>query len=102
MVPKTKTAVVLISGGINSCVTASLAAKRYNLCFLHLSYGQRVEKRELKSYKELVANFNDPQVGVLVENLSFQIKRRQRQKESIYIGDMKSIYESRKVIFILC
>jgi len=57
MVPKNKTAVVLISGGINSCVTASLAAKRYNLCFLHLSYGQRVEKRELKSYKELVANF---------------------------------------------
>jgi 7-cyano-7-deazaguanine synthase len=48
-----KKAVVLVSGGMDSCVTAAIAAKEYQAAFLHLNYGQRTEKRELRAFKDL-------------------------------------------------
>jgi 7-cyano-7-deazaguanine synthase len=51
-----KLAVVLVSGGMDSCVTAAIASKQYEMAFLHLNYGQRTEERELKAFNEL-ANF---------------------------------------------
>lgn len=48
-----KKAIVLVSGGMDSCVTAAVAAKTYEPCFLHLNYGQRTEKRELKAFEDL-------------------------------------------------
>jgi 7-cyano-7-deazaguanine synthase len=33
-------AVVLVSGGMDSCVTAAVAARDYELYFLHINYGQ--------------------------------------------------------------
>ncbi len=53
-----KNAVVLVSGGLDSCVTASIAAKDHNLYFLHTNYGQKTEKRELKSFYDLCDYFN--------------------------------------------
>ncbi|HHE54184.1 MAG TPA: 7-cyano-7-deazaguanine synthase QueC [Caldithrix abyssi] len=46
-------AVVLVSGGLDSCVTAAIAAQDYELAFLHLNYGQRTEKRELKAFNDI-------------------------------------------------
>ena len=42
-------AVVSLSGGMDSCVCAALAARDYEACALHVSYGQRTEARELRS-----------------------------------------------------
>ena len=42
-------AVVCLSGGMDSCVCAALAARNYEPCALHISYGQRTEARELRS-----------------------------------------------------
>ncbi len=42
-------AVVSLSGGMDSCVCAALAAREYEACALHFSYGQRTEARELAS-----------------------------------------------------
>lgn len=49
-------AVVLASGGMDSCVTAAIANQRYEMAFLHLNYGQRTERRELKAFND-VADF---------------------------------------------
>lgn len=49
-------AVVLVSGGMDSCVTAAIAAQTYTLAFLHASYGQRTERRERKAFED-IANF---------------------------------------------
>lgn len=46
-------AVVLASGGMDSCVTAAVASKRHRLALLHVSYGQRTEGRELRAFNEL-------------------------------------------------
>lgn len=48
-----KLAVVLASGGMDSCVTTAIASKDYNLAMLHLNYGQRTESRELKAFHDL-------------------------------------------------
>ena len=40
-------AVVCVSGGMDSAVTAATAARDHELAFLHASYGQRTEGKEL-------------------------------------------------------
>ncbi|MDI6839244.1 MAG: 7-cyano-7-deazaguanine synthase QueC [bacterium] len=49
-------AIVLVSGGIDSCVTAAITNKEYELAFLHINYGQRTQTRELKAFND-IANF---------------------------------------------
>ena len=52
-------AICLVSGGMDSCVTAAIAYKENDeLAFLHVSYGQRTEKRERKSFEALADHFN--------------------------------------------
>jgi 7-cyano-7-deazaguanine synthase len=46
-------AVVCLSGGMDSCVCATLAAQDYEVYALHFSYGQRTEARELRSAEEV-------------------------------------------------
>lgn len=46
-------AVVLVSGGMDSLVTAAIANREYELYALHLNYGQRTEKRELKAFNDI-------------------------------------------------
>jgi 7-cyano-7-deazaguanine synthase len=43
-------AVVLLSGGMDSCVCAALAARGFDTAAVHVSYGQRTEERERKSF----------------------------------------------------
>lgn len=46
-------AVVLLSGGMDSCVCAALAACDSEAAALHVSYGQRTEARELHSFHSI-------------------------------------------------
>jgi 7-cyano-7-deazaguanine synthase len=46
-------AVVLLSGGMDSCVCAALATRDYDAAAVHVSYGQRTEGRERKSFFEV-------------------------------------------------
>src|SRR5713101_4347707 len=43
-------AVVLLSGGMDSCVSAALATRDYEAAAVHVSYGQRTEERERHSF----------------------------------------------------
>ena len=44
-------AVVLLSGGMDSCVCAALAARDHEAAAVHVSYGQRTEQRERRSFE---------------------------------------------------
>ena len=48
-------AVVCLSGGLDSCLCATLAAQKYETYALHVSYGQRTEARELRAAREVTA-----------------------------------------------
>jgi len=51
-------AVVAVSGGLDSCVTAAMANREYELAFVHFNYGQRTEKRELKAFNDIADFYN--------------------------------------------
>jgi 7-cyano-7-deazaguanine synthase len=53
-------AVVLLSGGMDSCVTAAVASQEHRLALLHSSYGQRTEARELRSFQEIADFYQAP------------------------------------------
>ena len=46
-----------MSGGMDSCVTAAIASRSYDIAALHVSYGQRTEERELQSFHALADHF---------------------------------------------
>ncbi len=62
-----KRAVVLLSGGMDSCVCAALAARDYAPAALHISYGQRTEDRERQSFLAICQRL-DIQDKLLVRN----------------------------------
>ena len=46
--------VILVSGGMDSCVTTAIAKNESdNIAFLHANYGQRTEQRELHAFNEI-------------------------------------------------
>jgi 7-cyano-7-deazaguanine synthase len=51
-------AVVLLSGGMDSCVCAAVAARDHNAAALHVSYGQRTEDRERQSFLAICQRLN--------------------------------------------
>jgi len=53
---ETSKAVVLLSGGMDSCVSAAMARERHgagNMALLHAGYGQRTEERERRAFEEI-------------------------------------------------
>src|SRR6059058_6618488 len=64
-------AVCLVSGGMDSCVTAAIAdEENEELAFLHVSYGQRTEARERQAFNELADHFGvTNRLAVSIEHL---------------------------------
>ncbi len=50
-------AVVLASGGMDSCVCATVAHRDYDLAMLHVQYGQRTQARELVAFEAICDHF---------------------------------------------
>jgi len=53
-------AVVLVSGGMDSCVTAAIARAAYDLAFLHVGYGQITERKERDCFRALADFYRVP------------------------------------------
>ena len=66
------TGIVLVSGGMDSCVTAAIAAGRSDdLAFLHISYGQRTEARERKAFNDLADHYGvEKRLDISIEHLA--------------------------------
>jgi 7-cyano-7-deazaguanine synthase len=54
---KQSRAVVLLSGGMDSCVCAALAVRDHEAAAVHISYGQRTEERERQSFLAICQRF---------------------------------------------
>ena len=58
-VEQPRLAVCLVSGGMDSCVTAAIAHEENDaLAFLHVSYGQLTQKRELEAFEAIADHYN--------------------------------------------
>jgi 7-cyano-7-deazaguanine synthase len=56
----TQKAVVLLSGGMDSCVCAAIASQEHgvsNIALLHAGYGQRTESREARAFREIADHY---------------------------------------------
>jgi 7-cyano-7-deazaguanine synthase len=63
-------AIVLVSGGMDSCVTAAMAHEHYELALLHVNYGQRTEDRELRAFNEIADHYQaGKRLTVSIEHL---------------------------------
>jgi 7-cyano-7-deazaguanine synthase len=70
-----KNGIVLVSGGLDSCVTAAVAREKgYSLSFLHINYGQLTEKRELKAFNDIADYYNVTERLVIDVSYFKQIK----------------------------
>lgn len=58
---KNSLAICLVSGGMDSLVSAAMAhTKHSDLAFLHLNYGQKTERRELKAFTDIADFYQVP------------------------------------------
>jgi len=54
-----RVAICLVSGGMDSCVTAAVAHQENDaLAFLHVSYGQLTEQRERQSFEQIADHYD--------------------------------------------
>src|SRR5688572_29617959 len=65
-------AIVLVSGGMDSCVTAAIAGTSgAEPALLHISYGQRTEARERKAFNDIADFYEvDKRLDVSIEHLA--------------------------------
>ena len=65
-------AIILVSGGMDSCVTAAIARKgNDDLAFLHVSYGQLTESRERKAFNDIADHYRiDERLDISIEHLA--------------------------------
>ncbi|MBV9210011.1 MAG: 7-cyano-7-deazaguanine synthase QueC [Acidobacteria bacterium] len=65
-------AVCLVSGGMDSCVTAAIAhEENEELAFLHVSYGQLTEARERRAFEEIADFYSvTKRLAVSIEHLA--------------------------------
>src|SRR5512135_1125123 len=63
-------AIVLVSGGMDSCVCAAIASREYRLALLHVNYGQRTEARELRAFNDIADFYKvEKRLSVSLEHL---------------------------------
>lgn len=64
-------AVVLASGGMDSCVATAMAAREYSLAMLHVNYGQRTQARELRAFNEIAEHYGaERRMVISIEHLA--------------------------------
>ena len=65
-------AICLVSGGMDSCVTAAIAARDgCELALLHVSYGQLTEARERRAFEEIADFYKvEKRLAVSIEHLA--------------------------------
>ena len=67
--------VVLLSGGMDSCVCTAIAREQHgagNVALLHAGYGQRTQKRERRAFEE-IASFYDVSEKLIVQLDHFRV-----------------------------
>ncbi|PIQ09323.1 MAG: 7-cyano-7-deazaguanine synthase QueC [Ignavibacteriales bacterium CG18_big_fil_WC_8_21_14_2_50_31_20] len=82
-----KIAIVAVSGGLDSCVTAAIANNKYDLALAHINYGQRTQERELKAFNDIADFYNAKKRIIIDFNHLAKIGGSSLTDKSIKIND---------------
>ena len=88
-------AVVLLSGGMDSCVCAALAARDYDAAAMHVMYGQRTEERERQAFEAVCERLGIERRMVIRNEALRQIGGSALTDESIAVPRAAGEFEGR-------
>src|SRR4051812_40861549 len=93
-------AVVLLSGGMDSCVCASIARRDHEVAAAHISYGQRTEERERQSFLAICRRLGIPDQLMVRNDALRAIGGSALTDESISVPDAETIGQSIPVTYV--
>ncbi len=64
-------AIILLSGGLDSCVTTAFANEKHDIALLHVNYSQLTESRELKAFYDIAKYYSVPKNKILVTKIDY-------------------------------
>ncbi len=64
-------AIVLLSGGLDSCVTTAIADRKHTIALLHVGYSQRTQSREYKSFRAITYYYKVPESRIFSTKLDY-------------------------------
>ena len=67
-------AIVLISGGLDSCVTTAIANSKHTVALLHVGYSQRTQSREYNSFRAIANYYKVPEARILSTKIEYLSK----------------------------
>ncbi len=70
-IPENDLAVVLLSGGLDSCVTMAIAMQTHNIALLHVGYSQRTQTREYNAFRSISRYYKIPESRTLAIELDY-------------------------------
>jgi 7-cyano-7-deazaguanine synthase len=98
--PQKARAVVLLSGGMDSCVCATLAARGHDAAAVHVSYGQRTEERERQSFLAICRRLNIHDQLMVRNDALRQIGGSALTDESIDVPESESVGQNIPVTYV--
>lgn len=93
-------AVVLLSGGMDSCVCATLAVRDYDTAAVHVSYGQRTEERERHSFLAICRRLGIHDQLMVRNDALRQIGGSALTDETIDIPESENVGQSIPVTYV--
>lgn len=88
-------AVVLLSGGMDSCVCAAIAARDYDAAAMHVMYGQRTEERERRAFEGICERLGIQRRMVLKIDALRQIGGSALTDQSIAVPNAEAEFSGR-------
>jgi 7-cyano-7-deazaguanine synthase len=64
-------AIVLLSGGLDSCTTTAIANEKHTIALLHVGYSQRTQSREYKSFRAIANYYKVPEARIFSTKLDY-------------------------------
>jgi len=98
--PTKPRAVVLLSGGMDSCVCAALAVRDHDAAAVHISYGQRTEERERQSFLAVCQRLKIPDKLMVRNEALSVIGGSALTDESIAVPDAETIGHAVPVTYV--
>jgi 7-cyano-7-deazaguanine synthase len=68
---KKSLAIVLLSGGLDSCVTTAIANEKHTIALLHVGYSQRTQSREYKSFRAIANYYKVPETRIFSTKIDY-------------------------------
>ena len=97
---KKSRAVVLLSGGMDSCVCAALATRDHEAAAVHISYGQRTEERERQSFLAICERLRIQQKLIVRNEALREIGGSALTDDSIAVPAAQAVGQSIPVTYV--